>query len=131
MYIYVICPVRNVIKEQTDEIDKYVETLEKEGHTVHYPPRDVNQNDETGFNIVMAHKKAMIKCDRVDIFWDKTSTGSHQDLGMAIMANKHLHLVKTYQEDLPGKSYVKVIKMIEGEQNGKEDSNINRHINPR
>ncbi len=113
MYIYVVCPVRNVTKEQTQEIDDYVAELEREGHRVHYPPRDVNQDDETGINIVKAHMKAMKAVDRVDVFWDKTSSGSHCDLGMAIMADKPIRLVKTYQEDSAGKSYVKVIKIME------------------
>lgn len=113
MYIYIIMPVRNITDEQKEEIEDYVAMLEKEGHKVHYPPRDVNQDDETGINIVMGHKQAMVHCDRVDIFWDKTSSGSHQDLGMAIMAEKPLYLVKTYQEDSPGKSYVKIIKILE------------------
>jgi len=113
MYIYVVCPVRNVTKEQTQEIDDYVFMLEREGHRVHYPPRDVNQDDETGINIVKAHMKAMKAVDRVDIFWDKTSSGSHFDLGMAMIVDKPLKLVKTYQEDNAGKSYVKVMKIME------------------
>ena len=113
MYIYVICPVRNVTEEQTKEIADYVAALEKEGHRVHYPPRDVNQNDETGINIVGAHMAAMRAVNRVDIFWDKTSSGSHFDLGMAMANGKRIKLVKTYQEDNPGKSYVKVMQTIE------------------
>ena len=113
MYIYIVCPVRNVTLEQTKEIDNYVVSLEREGHKVHYPPRDVNQNDETGINIVDSHKAAMRDANRVDIFWDKTSSGSHFDLGMAIMASKDIKLVKTYQEDNAGKSYVKVMKILE------------------
>jgi nucleoside 2-deoxyribosyltransferase len=113
MKIYLVCPVRNVTKEQIAEIDAYVEKIEKEGHEVHYPPRDVNQDDETGINIVEAHKNAMMECDRVDIFWDKTSTGSHFDLGMAFMSNKPIKLIRLYQEDSVGKSYVKVMKILE------------------
>ena len=112
MKIYIVCPVRNVTEEQKKELDTYVEQLEKEGHHVYYPPRDVNQNDETGWNICQAHKKAMIDADRVDVFWDKTSTGSHFDIGMAFMENKKVKLVKTYQEDNPGKSYIKVMKQM-------------------
>ncbi len=116
MYIYIICPVRNVTEEQKKEIEEYVAKLEAEGYKVHYPPRDVNQNSESGIGIIMGHKEAMEKVDRVDIFWDKTSSGSHFDLGMAIMANKNIKLVKTYQEDNPGKSYVKVMKILEDYQ---------------
>lgn len=112
MKIYIICPVRNATEEQKKEIDDYVDLLEEDEHIVHYPPRDVNQNDPTGLGIVNAHKTAMENCDRVDIFWDKTSNGSHCDLGMAIMSNKELKLVRAYQEDNAGKSYVKVIKQL-------------------
>ena len=113
MKIYVICPVRNVTEEQTEQIKQYVADLETEGHEVHYPPRDVNQECDTGWNIVTQHKAAMEACDRVDIFWDKTSSGSHFDLGMAFMANKAVKLVHLYQEDGAGKSYVKVMRIME------------------
>lgn len=94
-------------------MDNYVASLEKEGHQVHYPPRDVDQNDPTGFVLYMSHKDAMKKCDRVDIFWDKTSTGSISDLGMAIMSEKKIKLVKSYYEDTPGKTFLKIIKILE------------------
>ena len=116
MKIYLICPVRNVTEEQKKEIDDYVATQEAEGNKVHYPPRDVNQNDETGFNIVVAHRRAMKKCDRVDVFYDKNSTGSHFDLGMAFMEGKKIKLIKAYQEDNAGKSFVKIMKMLEAQR---------------
>jgi len=116
MKIYIICPVRNVTPEQKKEIDDYVANLEKEGHTVHYPPRDVNQNDETGWNILAQHRAIMKTCNRVDVFWDKTSMGSHFDLGMAFMMEQMpIKLVKKYQDDTPGKSFVKAMMMWSGE----------------
>jgi len=113
MKIYLICPVTRASEEQKKEMDSYVESLENQGHKVHYPPRDVNQNDATGFTLYMEHKKAMKKCDRVDIFWDKTSTGSISDLGMAIMAEKKIKLVKSFYEDTEGKTFLKIIKLLE------------------
>jgi hypothetical protein len=113
MKIYVICPVRNVTEEQIEEVRDYVAQLEAEGHDVHYPPRDVEQDDPTGWGIVMGHGNAMKEADRVDIFWDKTSSGSHFDLGMAWSLEKDIKLVKTYQEDGEGKSYVKVMRQWE------------------
>jgi hypothetical protein len=115
MKIYLICPVRNITEQQSEEIKKYVELLELDGHEVHYPPRDVNQNDETGYNICVAHRFAMINCDRVDIFWDVRSSGSHFDLGMAFVLDKEVKLVKEFVEDNNGKSYLKVIKKMEEE----------------
>lgn len=113
MFIYIICPVTKVKPEQKQEIDEYVKQLESEGHTVHYPPRDVNQNDPTGWNICVAHREAMRKADRVDVFWDTTSSGSRFDLGMAFAYEKPIKLVKLYQPDISGKSYVKVMKIAE------------------
>lgn len=111
--IYIVCPVRNVSVEQVEEISKYVNDLENEGHTVHYPPRDVDQDDPTGFEICTSHKKAMQDCDRVDVFWDKTSSGSHFDIGMAFALNKTIKIVKAYQPDNEGKSFLKVMKQLE------------------
>lgn len=118
MKIYIICPVRNVTEDQIKEVDDYVHALENEGHSVHYPPRDVNQDDETGLGICEAHAQAMQEAERIDIFWDVTSKGSHFDLGMAFISKKPLKLVKSYHTDNVGKSYEKVIKALSGGYNG-------------
>jgi len=123
MKIYIICPVRNVTEEQVQEIANYVASLELDGHQVHYPPRDVEQNDPTGWGIVTTHAMAMRNADRVDVFWDNTSKGSHADLGMAIIEKKWVKLVKSYQEDWDGKSYIKVMKIMETEY-AKETENV-------
>ena len=112
MNIYIVCPVRHVSFEQTRIIEMYVEKLEDQGHEVHYPPRNVDQSDPIGFNIVSAHKTAMELCDEVHIFWDSTSSGSHFDLGMAIALGKKLKLVKAFTPDTLGKSFLKVIKEV-------------------
>lgn len=120
--VYLICPVRGVSEEQTAELDEYVETLESWGWTVHYPPRDVNQEDPAGgINIFMAHLRAMLQSDEVHIFWDKTSSGSHADLGMAAiykemakdLKNVKIKLMKSYYADRADKSYEKVIRSLE------------------
>ena len=111
-YIYVICPVRNITKEQEDEISLYVNKQEVEGHTVHFPPRDVDQSDPTGITICSRHAQAMTAATRVDVFWDKTSSGSHFDLGMAYILRKRIKIVKLYQPDSEGKSYVKVMQSM-------------------
>ena len=108
--IYVICPVRHITEEQKIEIDNYVKKIEKQGYKVHYPPRDVIQEDATGWNICEAHRNAILKCDEVHIFWDTTSIGSHFDLGMAFVLRKKLKLIKSYHKDKKEKSYLKVIK---------------------
>jgi len=82
--VYLICPVRNVTKEQQLQLDEYVKNLESNKYNVHYPPRDVKQ-DQEGYSILAAHRHAMRYCDEVHIWWDKDSKGSHFDLGMAFM----------------------------------------------
>ncbi|MFA5125214.1 MAG: hypothetical protein WC473_05350 [Patescibacteria group bacterium] len=112
--IYLICPVRNITPEQQEVIDDYVRKLEEKGLRVHFPPRDVDQNDPTGINICLAHAEAMKACSYVHIFWDAGSTGSHFDLGMAFMARKPVYLVELFTHDNEGKSYAKVIREMEG-----------------
>ena len=113
MKIHLICPVRGVTEEQQQEIDEYVAQLEKEGHTVHNPKYAVDQDDETGFNICEGHYQSMIVADRVDIFWDVNSKGSHFDLGMAFAIGMPVKVVKLYTPDTEGKSYVKVMYEME------------------
>jgi len=113
MKIHLICPVRNVTEEQQKEIDDYAKSLEAEGHTVHNPKYAVDQDDATGMGICAGHLNSMLDANRVDIFWDVNSKGSHFDLGMAFALHKAIKLVKIYQPDNEGKSYVKVMQCIE------------------
>lgn len=109
MKIYLICPVRNA----TFDSSKIVSDLEEIGHTVHFPPRDVDQNDPTGERIVREHFEAMKNCDLVSVVWDAESKGSHFDFGMAYALEKPISILKVLQGDGPGKSYLKVMKAME------------------
>ena len=119
MKIYIICPVRNVTEEQQKEIDDYVKQLEIDGHIVHNPKYAVDQNDSTGFQICLGHYQFMKDCDAVHIFWDKDSSGSHFDFGMAFALGKDITLVKSYKPDSEGKSYLKTICQTEVYRNKK------------
>jgi hypothetical protein len=121
MKIHLICPVRNVTEEQQKEIDDYAHQLEGEGHEVHNPKYAVDQDDTTGFNICLGHLQSMMMADRVDVFWDINSKGSHFDLGMAFALNKPVKLVKIYQPDNEGKSYVKVMQEMQKETDRVQD----------
>lgn len=122
MKIYIICPVRLQTTEEEKIIERYVENLENKGHEVFYPKRDLNQKDETGYNIIKIEKQKMIECDRVDVMWQVNSKGSHFDLGMAFYANKEIKFVHLFQEDNLGKSYYKAINEY---INNKEEKEIN------
>lgn len=109
MKIYLICSVRNASPQAVMTAEAYVRELEAQGHTVHYPPRDVAQDDPSGAAICASHLAAMRQCDAVHVLWDVTSKGSHFDLGMAYALGTPLVPVRCDPEDTPGKSYWKVI----------------------
>ena len=116
MKIYLICPVRMATEYTTDTAKYYVEKFESEGHTVFYPQRDVEQeNDPTGLNIVETELQAIRDCDAVYIVWNNKSLGSHFDLGAALALKKPVVLLKSIFPDDEGKSYEKVIKIKQDE----------------
>ena len=84
--VYMICPVRGVTPDEQTFLDGYVSRLEVNGTRVHYPPRDVNQEDPTGLRILSEHRAAMKKSKAAHIYWNGKSSGSFFDLGMAFMA---------------------------------------------
>lgn len=90
MKIYIICPVRKATDEQLEIVKKHVALLEFQGHEVHYPPRDVNQ-DQSGFQICTEHALVMKaiaqESGEVHLFLFDKSTGSYFDAGMAFMAH--------------------------------------------
>ena len=111
--IYLICPVRNASEKEKKVLGRYVKKLENKGYEVHYPPRDVNQNDESGLNIMLAHRNIMEKYSEIYAYWNPKSEGSVCDLGMALMAKKPLKLinrrfVENWLKEHPGKSYTRV-----------------------
>lgn len=109
MNIYVICAVRNANQLRVNIIRDCVEKLKVDGHDVHFPPDDVNQDDPTGEEICRVHLKAMTKADEVHVFWDVNSSGSHFDLGMAYALGKKIVPRHIQHPDLPGKSYWKAV----------------------
>ena len=107
MKVYLICPVRNRSPEDVAFADSYVASLESLGSVVHYPPRDVRQDDECGLAICEAHRMAMIDADEVHVIWNPQSYGSHFDFGMAFALAKPIRCVRA--EETQGKSYANVL----------------------
>jgi hypothetical protein len=114
--IYLICPVRSCSEADRRFADAYVEQLERQGYSVHYPPRDVDQTDDgVGLAISEAHREAMLGCDEVHVIWDAASVGSHFDFGMAFMlrAWKQIPVVLARPvEPTPTKSYGNKLAVI-------------------
>jgi nucleoside 2-deoxyribosyltransferase len=110
MKIYIICPVRNATPQQVKMFNDYVRKLEK-NHTVFLPHRDAPQKSETGYEIVESELNFIKSCDRVDVFWDIESKGSHFDLGMCYALRKPIKWCYDFHKDPKCKSYKKVIAM--------------------
>ena len=82
---FLICPVRGHNPEETKAI---VEDLESQGYEVHWPPRDTNQKDLTGYRICAENRAAIEESDHVHFIWDGKSQGCLFDLGMAFALRK-------------------------------------------
>lgn len=107
MNIYIICSVRNASKETRDKLEAYTLFLEKQGHTVHLPHRDTNQTGK-GIEICTENCNATLVADEIHVFYDKNSTGSHFDLGMAFALNKKIVIIEN-GELTEGKSFPRML----------------------
>ncbi len=83
--IFLICPVRNMTEEERKKMEQYIKNLEKQGHKIHWPPRDTNQDDPIGLRICTDNARAIIEADEIHVWWNPDSKGSLFDLGMAFM----------------------------------------------
>ena len=105
MKTFLICPVRGHALEETQSI---VTQLENEGYTVHWPPRDTNQNDPIGFRICKDNAKAIEESDVVHIVWNGESQGCLFDLGVAFALGKKIIPI-SLPEATEGKSFQNMI----------------------
>lgn len=113
MRAFIICPVRIATAWHRRVLDRYVAGLESWGWTVHYPPRDVDQSDPVGMDIIRANRKAMRHAHVVHVYWIKGSEGSRVDLGMALALGKPLVLINRPRRTAR-KSYTNVLRIMAG-----------------
>jgi nucleoside 2-deoxyribosyltransferase len=114
---YLICPVRGHDMSETADL---VRRLEDEGWEVHWPPRDTDQVDATGYRICRDNRAAIRAADAVFVVWDGKSKGSLFDLGMAFAMEKPVCVV-----ELPPHTEARSLqKMVrEWERRSDEDGN--------
>jgi RNase H-fold protein (predicted Holliday junction resolvase) len=108
-YIYIICPVRKIKKEEQSIIEAYVKKLEKDkNNKVFLPFRDV---DETlpDVEIVRIEAEAIKNADEIHIYWQDESKGSHVDLGLAMADGKKKFVLINELKPSKEKSYINVI----------------------
>ena len=87
MKSFLICPVRG---KDRDTYATVVAKLEADGFTVHWPPRDTDQNDPTGLRICRDNAAAITRADVVHVIWNGESQGCLFDLGIAFALGKNI-----------------------------------------
>jgi len=110
--IFVICPVRNVDDKLRGYIESHVSELESNGHEVHYPPRDTDQDDPIGIDICRQNRRAIEHADEVHIVWDGESTGALFDFGMAFALDKKIFAVNIPTPERGVKSFAGVMHRL-------------------
>jgi len=105
--IFIICSVRGASSEYQQKLEDYVAKLESEGHHVHLPHRDTNQ-EATGYEITSQNFKAIFNADEVHIFYSSSSQGTHFDMGVSFALRKKIVIVEN-EEFGPGKSYARML----------------------
>ena len=107
--IFVICPVRIADDATRRKLEAYKQKLEAEGHEVHMPHLDTNQEAGT-YAICVQNLKAIVEAEEIHIFFNPVSYGTHFDLGMTFLS---CYLDKR-----------KTIKVIENLETCSEDGQI-------
>jgi hypothetical protein len=122
--IFLICPVRGMSEEEKKFLDAYVASLEKQGCTVHYPPRDTNQIDSTGgYQILHDNRSALLYSDEVHVYWNKSSQGSlfdlgvsfgeHEDKGKPVRLVNRSQIEEMVKQENKPKSFEKVLLLLD------------------
>jgi nucleoside 2-deoxyribosyltransferase len=119
--IFIIHVVRIATPNDIRIVEQYVSMLEADGHKVHLPIRDTNQQG-TSLQINYQNMNAIKEADEVHIFYNNKSQGIHFDMGVAFCLNKKI-VVREYMIDgkvsqpsefvTQGKSYHKFLSEYE------------------
>ena len=123
MKIFFISPVRQATDDVRKKCEEYVAYLEKQGHEAHWPMRDTDQNDPIGIQICDTNLGKILEADEIHVYYDKTSTGIHFDLGGTYMLIRILGYKKRvvfvnaedFKEEIvgKGKSYLRVLDRLD------------------
>ncbi len=103
---FLICPVRG---HDPKECEHIVAKLTNDGYTVYWPPRDTNQDDDTGLRICQDNMAAIAAADIVHVVWDGNSQGCLFDLGMAFAMGKQVVPISLPEATI-GKSFQNMVR---------------------
>lgn len=90
------------------ETQAIVNRLEAEGWQAYWPPRDTDQDDDSGYRICLDNKVAIAQADAVHFVWDGKSQGCLFDLGMAFALGKQIIPV-SMPDKTEGKSFQNMV----------------------
>lgn len=105
--VFIICTVRGASAEYKETLERYAQSLENMGISVHLPHCDTNQNAKS-IDICQENANAIKESDEVHIFYSSTSQGTQFDMGVAFAYNKPIVVVQN-EEYGNGKSYPRMI----------------------
>lgn len=120
MKIFVICSVRGMDEEYRKKLEDHVTALEQEGHTVHLPHRDTNQ-EASGLEICSQNLNAIEEADEIHIFYSSKSQGTHFDMGCAFALGKCIKVIENETYDPAVKSFARMLNEWQSSLDGDEE----------
>jgi len=105
---FVICSVRGQSEEYRVKLELFVSNKETHGWVIHLPHRDTDQKAK-GYDICKQNAEAIKNADKVFVFYNPESQGTHFDLGVAFALNKPIEIIESveYGEE---KSYPRMLQ---------------------
>lgn len=120
MKIFVICSVRGMDDEHRKKLEDHIAVLEQEGHTVHLPHRDTDQED-SGLESCSQNLNAIEESDEVHIFYSSKSQGIHFDMGCAFALGKCVKIIESEPYDPIVKSFTRMLNEWQSSVDGDEE----------
>jgi len=117
MKAFLICPVRG---HDPSESRGFVVRLEALGWSVHWPPRDTDQDDDTGLRICRDNRAAIKNADIVFVVWDGKSQGCLFDLGIAFAMRKPIRCLSLPAAST-GKSFQNMMRAWQAKSSEKSE----------
>jgi len=105
---FVICTVRGATEEYKKELETFVTQKEDDGWEIHLPHRDTKQ-DARGIDICIENFDAIFSSDKVFVFYNPDSQGTHFDMGVAFAISQLIRNGDVFGENIP----IEIIKNIE------------------
>ena len=118
--IFIIRPVRRTNDEINRAIEEFREEMYNEGVDV-YDPLLCTDQTVNELEICLQNSNAIEACDEVWMWYDRGSTGSHFDIGVAFAARKPIYIINDVSDfvNSASKNFIKMIadydRMLDGD----------------